>query len=78
MKHLSKFFSSSKGKALMVAALIAAAWAGLVDTAMAGLVGASFLTVKAIESQGVTISYSVGSPSTFASIARSWRLGIGD
>ena len=27
------------------------------------------MTVKAIESQGVTISYSVGSPSTFAAVA---------
>lgn len=68
MKKLSSFFQSTAGKLTFAFALLASVVAGILDSATAGLVGLA-LMAKAIESQGVVISYSIGaSPSSFVAL----------
>lgn len=60
MKYIEKFLKSKYANLAMAFSLGAAVMLGWVDAAVAGLVALAGVT--AIESQGITIQYTVGSP----------------
>lgn len=68
MNRINKFLQETRGRVIVAFALAAAVMTGLVDAAVAGMVGLA-LMAKAIESQGITLQVSTGSPTSFSNIA---------
>lgn len=68
-KKIEQFLLSGKGQAACALTALVGMLTGLIDAAAAGSIVGVALMAKAIESQGITIQYTVGSPTEFAGLA---------